>query len=194
MSWLLKAYVEKDVSAPPTEAALHEDSRVVIIAGSETTATTLASVLYYLAKNPAVLAKLQRQLDEAMPGGSNDWTYEKVKAVSYLDDVIQETLRLRPAVLTGGYRVTPAEGIQVDEVYIPGDVNVFVPVQRIQTDERYYVDPKNFVPERWNEKKEMCSEGAPFFPFVLGESQGPGLYPEVESYADLLCVRSSRPV
>lgn len=168
VSWLLKAYVEKDISAAPTEAALHEDSRVVIVAGSETTATTLASVLYYLAKYPPVLAKLQRQLDEVMPGGPMDWAYDKVKDVTYLDDIINETLRLRPAVMTGGYRVTPNEGIQVDEVYIPGDVNVFVPVQRIQTDDRYYVDSKAFVPERWSEKRNMCIEGAPFFPFVLG--------------------------
>lgn len=169
ISWLLKAYVEKDPSAAPSEAALHEDSRVVIVAGSETTATTLASVLYYLVKNPETLAKLQRLLDDAMPAGVDDWSYEKVKSVAYLDDVIQETLRLRPAVMTGGYRVTPAEGITVDETYIPGDVNVFVPVQLIQTDERYYTNAKEFVPERWNEKKEMCVEGAPFFPFVLGK-------------------------
>ncbi|KAJ5348692.1 uncharacterized protein N7506_001945 [Penicillium brevicompactum] len=174
VSWLLKAYVEKDASAAPSEAALHEDSRVVIVAGSETTATTLASVLYYLAKNPATLAKLQRLLDDAMPAGVEDWSYEKVKSVAYLDDVIQETLRLRPAVMTGGYRVTPTEGITVDEVYIPGDVNVFVPVQLIQTDERYYTNAKEFVPERWSEKRDMFVEGAPFFPFVLGPYSCPG--------------------
>ena len=33
VSWLLKAFVEKDVSASPSEDALHEDSRVIIIAG-----------------------------------------------------------------------------------------------------------------------------------------------------------------
>lgn len=50
----------------------------------------------------------------------------------------------------GGVIVLPAEGIQVDEdeVYISGNANVFVPVQRIQTDERYYVDSKQFVPKR----------------------------------------------
>ena len=99
ISWFLKAYVEKDLSAAPSEAALHEDSRVVIVAGSETTATTLASVLYYLNKNPIVMAKLQQQLDEAMPAGAKDWSYHKSKSITYLDDIIQETLRLRPAVM-----------------------------------------------------------------------------------------------
>ncbi|PYH85341.1 cytochrome P450 [Aspergillus uvarum CBS 121591] len=175
VSWLLKAYVDKDAAASPSEAALHEDSRVVIIAGSETTATTLATVLFYLAKYQHVLAKLQRLLDEAMPGGVEDWSNAKVKTVSFLDDIINESLRLRPAVMTGGYRVTPAEGVQIDEVYIPGDVNVFVPVQLIQTDERYYKQAQSFIPERWNERKdELRTDGAPFIPFAIGHYSCPG--------------------
>ncbi|OJJ67356.1 hypothetical protein ASPBRDRAFT_200075 [Aspergillus brasiliensis CBS 101740] len=175
VSWLLKAYVEQSDSAAPSRLALHEDSRAIIIAGSETTATTLATVLYYLAKHQSVLAKLQRKLDEAMPGGANDWSYEKVKDITFIDDIINETLRLRPAVMTGGYRVTPAEGLQVDEVHIPGDVIAFVPMQLIQTHERYYEDAKEFIPERWGEKKHaMNTDGAPFLPFLTGPYICPG--------------------
>ncbi|RFU30754.1 hypothetical protein B7463_g5576, partial [Scytalidium lignicola] len=175
VSWLLKAFTEKDVSASPSEAALHEDSRVVIIAGSETTATTFASIIYFLCRYPAVLRKLQTYLDAAMPNGERDWSYEKIKAVTYLDDIINETLRLKPALLTGGYRVTPAKGIKVDEIYIPGNTNVFVPVQLIQTDARYYHDPLEFIPERFGERKEeMQMEGAPYFPFSLGAYSCPG--------------------
>lgn len=166
---MLKAYKEGDISAPPSEEALHQDSRVLVVAGSETTATTLASTLFYLAKHPAVLVKLQRYLDEAMADGPGDWRYDRVKEITFIDDIINETLRLRPAVMTGGYRVTPAEGIQVDEVHIPGDVNVFVPTQVIQTHEKYYKDAKQFIPERWTEKREeKGTDGAPFFPFALG--------------------------
>lgn len=106
-----------------------------------------------------------------MPGGPRDWSYEKVKAVTFVDDIINETLRLKPALLTGGYRVTPAKGIQVDEVYVPGNVNVFVPAQLIHTDSRYWTEPLEFIPERWGEKKEeMETENAPFIPFALGQS------------------------
>lgn len=104
-----------------------------------------------------------------MPGGAKDWSYDKVKTVTFIEDIIHETLRLRPALLTGGYRVTPSKGLQVDEVYIPGDVNVFVPVQLIHTDERYYKEPKSFVPERWGERRdEMGTDDAPFIPFSIG--------------------------
>ncbi|KAF7596101.1 hypothetical protein BBP40_003363 [Aspergillus hancockii] len=128
----LKAFVEKDVSASSSEASLHEDSRVVIIAG-------------------------------------------RIKPITSIDDIIGETLRLRPALMTGEYRVTPRQGTQVDEVRIPGDVNVFVPVQVIQTDKRYYMEVREFVLERWGERREvMGTEGAPFMPFSLGPYNYPG--------------------
>lgn len=136
---------------------------------SETTASTLATVLFYLVKYPATLQKLQRLLDDAMPGGPKEWSYEKVKTVTFINDIINETLRLRPALLTGGYRVTPAKGLQVDEVYIPGDVNVFVPIQLIQTNKRYCKDAHQFIPERWGERRdEMGTDSVPFLPFSLG--------------------------
>ncbi|KAE8333837.1 cytochrome P450 [Aspergillus sergii] len=131
ISWILKAFIDNDVSAPPSEPALHDDSRVVVIAGR--------------------------------------YNYDKAKTISYIDDIIYESLRLRPSVSGGGYRVTPAEGLQIDEVFIPGDVNVFVPQQLIQTDERYYKFSKEFIPERWGEKKvELGTDKAPYFPFSLG--------------------------
>lgn len=105
-----------------------------------------------------------------MPNGAQDWDYEKVLAVQYVDDIIRESMRLKPPVLTGGYRVTPAEGLQVDEVYIPGDVNVFVPFQAIQTDERYWPQPLEFIPERWGERSEdMGTDDSLFIPFSAGK-------------------------
>jgi cytochrome P450 len=69
--------------------------------------------------------------------------------------IFNEAHRLRPAMTTRGPRVTPPEGIQVDEIYVRGDVNVLVPTQLLQADERYYKDARNFVPEKWNENKEL---------------------------------------
>ncbi|KAF2793406.1 cytochrome P450 [Melanomma pulvis-pyrius CBS 109.77] len=175
VSWLLKAVKEKDVSASPSPAALEDDSRVVIIAGSETTATTLAGALFYLAKYPEKQKKLQQLVDQAIPGGYSQWSYEKVKSVSYIDDVISETLRLRPALLTGGARETPAKGIQVDETYIPGNTNVVIPIHLIQRDARWWHKAEEFIPERFGERRaEMETDKAPYLPFSLGAYGCPG--------------------
>ncbi|KUI66488.1 Tryprostatin B 6-hydroxylase [Cytospora mali] len=172
VSWLIKVVMDKDPSASPTDAALHEDSRVIIVAGSETTATTLASIFYFLAKHPSVQHKLQSQVDSVL---GKEWDYEKVKSITFIDDIINEALRLKPALLTGGYRVTPPEGITVDGTFIPGDINVFVPVQGIQTDPRYWKEADEFIPERFGERRdEMGTDGAPFIPFSLGAYSCPG--------------------
>lgn len=141
----------------------------ILIAISETTATSLASILYYLAKCPEKQKKLQEKLDQAMPGGYSDWDYEKVKSVTYVDDFISETLRLKPALLVGGPRETPAQGITIDDVHIPGGINVLVPLQHIHRDPRYWKDAEEFIPERFGENRaEMGTDNAPYLPFSLG--------------------------
>ncbi|RMZ68015.1 cytochrome P450 [Pyrenophora seminiperda CCB06] len=179
ISWLLKAVKEKDVSAPQTAAALEDDSRLMIIAGrqvvNETTAITLASALFYLAKNPTKQTKLQKLLDQAMPGGYTHWSYEKVKSVAYLDDILNETLRLQPPLMITGVRETPAKGLQIDDTYIPGGTNVIMPVFLIQRDPRWWQQGEEFVPERFGElREEMGTDGAPYMPFSLGPYNCPG--------------------
>ncbi|KAF3044325.1 hypothetical protein E8E12_007952 [Didymella heteroderae] len=174
ISWLLKAVKDKDISASPSPEALEDDTRVVIIAGSETTATTLAGALYYLARCPEKQKKLQRLLDHTIQG-NNAWTYEKVKSVTYIDDWISETLRLRPALLTGGPRETPSRGTKIDEVFIPGNTNVLIPVSLIHRDPRWWQKAEDFVPERFGEERaEMGTDQAPYLPFSLGAYSCPG--------------------
>jgi cytochrome P450 len=136
----------------------------------------MASILFYLSKYPSTQQKLHSLLDSAMPNGPSDWTYEKTKSITFIDDIINEVLRLKPALLTGGYRVTPPKkGLQIDEVHIPGDTNVFVPIQLIQTDERYNSHSLEFIPERWGERREeMGTDGAPYYPFSIGPYSCPG--------------------
>jgi cytochrome P450 len=71
-----------------------------------------------------------------MPNGYSQWSYEEIKFISYVDDFINKTLRLRPALLTGGAREAPAKGIQVDDTFIPGKTNIMIPVSLIQRDPR----------------------------------------------------------
>ncbi|KAK1240462.1 hypothetical protein MKX07_004490 [Trichoderma sp. CBMAI-0711] len=141
MSWLLKA--------PPSKRAVEEDARLLLIAGSDTSAGVLTNALYLLASNPHCYRKLQAKVQEQFPGGISQWTYEGAKAIPYIDHVIHETMRLRPIVPGGMPRTVPPQGILIDGQFIPGGTIATVPTYTIQRDERYWEDPLVFKPERW---------------------------------------------
>ncbi|KAF3020671.1 hypothetical protein E8E14_013057 [Neopestalotiopsis sp. 37M] len=174
-SWLIKAIQEKDVSAAPSPQAIDDDARIILLAGSDTTATTLTHCLFLVVKYPHEQKKIQALLDATIPEGPDDWTFEKAKSIKYLDDFISETLRVKAALTLAGPRETPAQGLQIDEVHIPGGVNVLVPTGQIHRDPRYWKQADDFIPERWGERREeMGTDGAPYLPFLLGAYTCPG--------------------
>ncbi|PLB48501.1 putative cytochrome P450 [Aspergillus steynii IBT 23096] len=170
ISWLLKASDENDQSAPPGDQALNEDGRLMLIAGSDTTAATLAHALYYLVKNQAVLKRLQLELDNAFSDHSGaDLSTETLRTLPYLEAIINETLRLKPPVPSGQPRMTPPEGLQIDEVWIPGETIVIVSQHVMHRDDRYFPSADEFIPERWLDRKEkLITDEEAFFPFQLG--------------------------
>jgi cytochrome P450 len=140
------------------------------VGDSDTTANTLANALYYLAKHPEVQNKLYVLLQERVSESSSSWDYAKVKTVSYIDDIINETLRLKPPVMQGLPRETPPQGIHIGDKFIPGHVVVSVPTMLIQRDPRWWEQPDEFIPARWSEKRtEMRTDDGPWLPFQIGE-------------------------
>jgi len=93
---------------------------------SDTTATTLSSIIYELAKNPCHVALLREELAPFM-GSSGEFLNEKIANLSHLNAVINETHRLHPPVPTALQRKTPPEGLTVGETYIPGNTTVICP-------------------------------------------------------------------
>lgn len=90
-SWLL------DPNSPDVTQELNADSRLLVVAGSDTTAATLSFIAYEFCKNPDVQAKLRKAIDAAA-NGKDHLDVEDVQNIPYLDGVINEALRLHPAV------------------------------------------------------------------------------------------------
>ena len=95
-----------------------------VLAGSETTATALSCITYYLLRTPAALQKLQQEIY----GRFN--SYEEITAVStnglkYLQAVCLEGLRLYPPLPFALPRVVPEGGDYVDGQFVPGGVSCF---------------------------------------------------------------------
>ena len=135
-SWLLKA--APDVNDVEATKWLHGDSRLIIVAGSDTVAIALTHLFYYLAVNPAQVDKLRKELEPLMRG-DEPFSVRNVQNAKHLNAVIHETLRMHPPVPSGVFRTTPPQGITVDGTFIPGDVNVTVPFYAIGRCEIPYI-------------------------------------------------------
>lgn len=136
---------------------------------SDTVSATLSYLLYELCKNLTVQAKLRAAIDTIKPEKAH-LDVEDVAECAYLDGVINETLRLHPATPSGPQRETPPEGLTLpDSTYIPGKVNVWIPIYSLQRDPRYWMDPLSFMPERWTDERPGATiEKRAFLPFLTG--------------------------
>jgi cytochrome P450 len=69
----------------------------ILLAGRDTTACTLTWVIYHLSMEPRILAKLRQEIIATL-GLERTPTYEDLKAMKYLQHIINEALRLYPVV------------------------------------------------------------------------------------------------
>ena len=90
---------------------------------SDTVALTLIYLFYRLARHPEQLYKLQKELDD-LESVSN---FTALQQAQHLNAIINETMRLHPATLTGNLRETPPEGAMISGRYVPGNIVICSP-------------------------------------------------------------------
>lgn len=94
-----------------------------IVAGSDTTATSLSGVMYHLLKRPDALGRLRDEVWQTQGGrrGQARVTWTQSQAMPYLQAVIKEALRLHTAVALPMERVVPAGGAEIcGQYFAPG--------------------------------------------------------------------------
>ena len=99
-------------------------SRVLLVAGSETTATILCGATYFMLQNPAVLHRVQKEVRQTFKK-EDDITLRSVStssSLTYLEAVLQESLRCYPSIPATLPRITGPEGAFIDGKHVPGKV------------------------------------------------------------------------
>jgi cytochrome P450 family 628 len=123
---LQRDFLDKTTNQVP-HRWLNGDCALIIVAGSDTTTATLTHVFYHLARSAQVFSKLRKELDSFYKSGTES-EFRDLQEATYLNGVINETLRLHPPVPGGMLRVTPPEGITIGETFIPGNVTISTPL------------------------------------------------------------------
>jgi cytochrome P450 len=162
-----------DGPRPLTEYELIADSGLLIAAGAVSTALSITFIFYHLCQNRAQIKRLQAEIDSCWAGQSALEVGKLSPNIApYLEGVINESLRLWPPAPNGMQRRTPAEGVLIDEMYVPGNTQVSVHTMAIARDSRYFSRPQEFIPERWidgERPKDFNHNTRAFIPFTVGQ-------------------------
>jgi cytochrome P450 family 135 len=144
LSLLLEA--RDDAGDPMSDREIRDQLLTMLVAGHETTATSLAWAFERLLRTPSVLARLRDELAE--------------EDGPYLDAVIKETLRLRPVVPISARKLTAP--FRVDGHEYPAGTVLMPCIYLVHRNPDVYEDPEEFRPERFLHHQPATYAWIPF--------------------------------
>ncbi|KAJ7580631.1 cytochrome P450 [Mycena floridula] len=148
----------------------------LLVAGRDTTASTLTFAVYILSQRPDILTRLRKEVFEQV-GATKRPTYDDIRDMKYLRAFINETLRLYPVVPMDGRtsnRVTTLPGTASSggrPIYIPKDTSCLYSVFLIhRRTDLWGPDAAEFDPDRFidHRLKYVTSNPYIFVPFNAG--------------------------
>jgi cytochrome P450 len=129
-----------------TDGELRDELVTLLLAGHETTATSVAWAVERLVRHPQKLRRLQEEIDA---GGEE-----------YMNAVVNETLRVRPVVPIV-VRLLQDE-LRVGSYTLPAGTRVVPSIYLTNRNPRVYEDPTGFRPERFLEEGPETFSWIPF--------------------------------
>jgi cytochrome P450 len=156
---------DKESGAPMGERELIDEVMTLIVAGHETTASGLNWTWYLLSQHPAVLARLQAELDAAPEYAAP--SLEQVEtALPYTQQVVNESLRLYPPGWLLSRRTLEEDVL--GGYAVPANSNVLLPLYLLHRHPRFWRDPERFDPERFAPEHEAERPRFAYMPFAAG--------------------------
>ncbi|XP_046646973.1 cytochrome P450 3A24-like [Daphnia pulicaria] len=159
-------------------------SMLFLLAGFDTTATTLTNSAFLLARNPEVQERLYEEVMRKHEQ-FGEVNHEMILDFPYVDHVIHEVLRMYPPAVRVE-RVCNKE-VTYNGVRIKKGIVVTVPAFALHYDEEYYPDPYRFNPDRWDPESEIKPSPYVFMPFGMGPRNCVGMRFAMEEMKIALC-------
>ncbi|XP_044026007.1 cholesterol 24-hydroxylase-like [Siniperca chuatsi] len=164
LTQIIKTAGKEESMTKEDEELMLDNFVTFFIAGQETTANQLAFCIMELARHPDVLEKVKKEVDDVI-GMKQDISYDDLGELSYLSQVLKETLRIYPTA--PGTSRDVLQDIVIDGIHIPGGVTCFFSSYLTGRMDKFFKDPLTFDPDRFHPdapKPYYC-----YFPFSLGQ-------------------------
>lgn len=133
------------IHAELDNTTIRDQLMTMLIAGHDTATAALAWTFHLLGGHPDAMGRVQSEIDTVLNGAPP--TAENVMGLTYLGQIIDETLRLYPPVHLGGR--TAAVDLVFDGFAIPAGTRVLYSIYLTQRHRDWWHDPHTFDPERF---------------------------------------------
>ncbi|XP_066597507.1 cytochrome P450 6a2-like [Prorops nasuta] len=149
-----------------------------LIDGYETSSTTLSFVGFGLAKHPDAQERAREEVKSVLSNHNNTINYDCLKELTYMDQIINESMRLYPAAgvlsktCTKDTQLKGFDGLICD---VEKGTQIIIPVKGLQNDPKYWKDPEIFDPERFSKENSKDITKYTFLPFGEGPRQCVGM-------------------
>ncbi|HEX8956698.1 MAG TPA: cytochrome P450 [Burkholderiaceae bacterium] len=155
------------------DRAVSGNVSTMLLAGEDTTANTIAWVLYLLTRHPASMARVREEVSNTAPDPAA-FSAQQMDGLDYLDACIQEAMRLKPVA-----PFLPLEALRdtaVGDVLVPKGGFVWCVLRHDSVAEEYYPNALGFEPERWLREGDGAADKRIPLPFGAGARTCPGRY------------------
>jgi cytochrome P450 len=155
-----------------TDAEVRDQVLIFLLAGHETTATSLTFTFHLLGHHPKVQARVQEEVDCVL--GDGPPSLGDVKALSYTTMAIKEAMRLYPAAYGMG-RLAKRDDV-VGGYHIPAGSPAFASAWVTHRHPDFWPYPERFDPARFTPEREKARHRYAYFPFGGGPRACIGQY------------------
>lgn len=160
-----------DATAPTkrmTEEEALAQCLLFFLGGQDTTSSTLALCVYFLAVNPDTQEKLRREVDECIATHGTEPSLDVVFKLNYLNAVVLETLRLYPPLERLEREASEDYVLGQTGIKVPKGCVIGVPVYAMHRDPEYFPEPEKFNPDRFMGENEDSVRPYTYLPFGAG--------------------------
>jgi cytochrome P450 len=148
----------------------------MLLAGEDTTANTLAWMIYLLSRNPKAMQRARDEVRAVLGAKPFPTQYDELSALAFVEACAHETMRLKPVapvIINEAVRDTVVAGIEV-----PKGALVVCLMRPAAIDERHFPGAQDFEPARWLADAARATSSAKrvAMPFGAGPRLCPGRY------------------
>jgi len=161
---MMLAMRDADTGEGLTDQQARDEVVTIFFAGHETSAATLAWAFYLLSEQPEVEERLRNEVDLVLSGRVP--TFADLPKLSYMQQVINEVLRLYPAAYLFAREAVVDDTI--DGYRIPANTLIFLTPYVTHRDPKYWPDPETFDPERFSPEQIASRPRHVYYPFGEG--------------------------